>query len=188
MKAADHCVPQPPQDWLLPPPRQTRQSHKSWLDDWAKKTEHASPRGGQPSRGGRILDWPTLGLRWSQILSRLKCTLWNLGSKDSHTQTSLCYHYINTDHYDYCLQAGLHFSTDGEWFGNSFPVSLHWIKSLLYRHSNFDVKVRNIETQATLSTWLWICWRHAHDNLQLLLSDDLEKGLGQWYNPNNLKG
>lgn len=48
-------------------------------------------------------------------------------------------------------------------------------------------KSHDMETQATLSTWLSISCRHTHDNLQLLLSHDLER---EWDNdtiPTTLK-
>lgn len=49
--------PQPPLDWPLPPLRQTRQSHESWLDDWAKEWSTQVP--GDANRPWvRVVDWP----------------------------------------------------------------------------------------------------------------------------------
>lgn len=101
---------------LTAAPTQTNYTIPWELAGWlSQRMKHASPGGSQPSLGenfgltpwgrddrGSSLDW--------------KCSLWSLGSKDSGTQRSLCDHYANTDHYDWCLQ----------WFCNILSVSLHW--------------------------------------------------------------
>lgn len=87
------------------------------------------------------------------------------------------------DHCDQWIHDRLHFSTHCKWFSNILSTPLNWN---LTRRPKLNVKGLDAETQATLSTWLSISWRHTKANLQLSLSHDPER-VGQWYNPNNLE-
>lgn len=149
---------QPPQDWPLPPPRQTRQFHKSRLDDLSERMKPNFP--GDP--GLTPSDWDDCGSCLDQ-----KRSLWTLESKHLHAQCFNCYHS------DWHLGAGLPLITDREGFCNPLTVSL--LFEMSYRQSNFNTEVMDIETQGPLCTWLYISWRLACNNLQLLLSHDLER-------------